>query len=1590
MFSSLLYSPLSVLLFALICVSAASSGSNTGASSTNQQTSTVSITGSVSTTAQGYMEDAIAAYRVVNSQLQTSLNVRATAKIVRNDLFLGVADFSVISQAVTTTDQASYPNAVSFPITVSAHVPVLNLPNLPPSAKFVIDGQTMCRILRGNITLWSDPAIRALNPNLSFGTPTAALPNEEIEVAMLGVSSFLSEVICRFCLKVDNAGWLASGIGISNQPRLPNPPGKVKKVFYPSNMNYIVSNVLDKPYTIGFATAQAAYPTTIQTAMMINAAGQKVVASIDSVSMTMLELGNGPVPPGLLAHDLTNPISPTAWPIVTAQYLMLDTQNTLSTCAAKKAMLTFWIWFYTEPVVASIGTAQNVAMLPTVYVSQNNLLATLRSSMYCSGSLLLTSDTSTALIEGSLAASFVLGLFSNFYRQVDTTYTFYLKSSVPELTTSRLLAGEIDIAVLNDAQLVDVQRAKLRSPLDLYPGVESAKLLPSFLVGVSPFFNLPNTVNTLYSTWTPTSSTLPPLYPLRLDVEMLAGIFTGTIQNWLSPQMTKYNPQLIQWFGAANITVTSAASVIQVVICCTNPNDSLTATNMLLSSLNRTSLFQSNLVYQPPSLTTPWTNIMANINKIGTSANGANFTMIESEFRLNWKVQTTPGSISYHLIQGAKFAATTDFELVKKVKGNTNQANNSMATSSMTPVPYLLADAGADTAAVSSFSSSSLEDNEDPFITVSKRPYRTIVTSNPKVNKRKSQKKVVDLAYARFQPMGTSLGDNLESVQPIPTSLSSCLATTLQAGSKTYMSSTFSLANGDGSTYSGTSGSYFDSLDDNCWPLTNLLFFSVPSDYSSASTSTNLIPKTSSKNGVMSNCPRAQNTLQFLTWVFSSPVLKNAATDKGVVRVADLSTNIQNDLLAQLETVTCDGPGNNILITLPIYWSGPANAITEAAYAISSVFFVIITITVFLLYLYRHRPVLRSSSVPFLGMVEIGQILSFMALIAWVSPSVSSNSCGAFAWFSQLGFTLTFGPLFAKTYRIYRIFNKKHLKIVKITNAHLSLLVCALVLYDILLLSIWQGISPFSPQRDEKLVGGRTHVITSCGVAQTSGLALIGILAATKACLIFLCSLMSFATRNVTSSFNESQQIGWAVYNCVFAALIVAAIIVFIGAIEDTLIIIVMIAILWINTGVWACIFVPKINALFKDTTNGAGADAVQSMHNVSTLNKETTQGFSFLSTTAMGIELLRSYVKALEMQLDKARARLSAFTSEQISAGVKTPNEPLSGKRSAPFPTLPGNPSQKSTNNTHPSSRRPQNQPGGHENNVQIPAGTATLFSARTTNTFNNQTATADATDDPPSASRSFLVRASSTQNQLSKQTSSPIVRGVQPAPVPSPSKKYLVSIPPINAAAAVAAAQTSSTTGHGSTGANSNSPNPAPRLAPKKNLPSSPLASNSSKPVNNVSNLSENVPSSSSVEMISSLDITQPASLNNSVLDHTNSSHVTESHVPSSRVTVMTLLSSPASVYPTENTVTASNPSAVTTIPDTLVCNVTSVSSFQANEQLSRSPSKLSPVAGPLSATTPTHVNNSNALEPTVVAATATTASTVAPVPGSAGATN
>jgi hypothetical protein len=216
------------------------------------------------------------------------------------------------------------------------------------------------------------------------------------------------------------------------------------------------------------------------------------------------------------------------------------------------------------------------------------------------------------------------------------------------------------------------------------------------------------------------------------------------------------------------------------------------------------------------------------------------------------------------------------------------------------------------------------------------------------------------------------------------------------------------------------------------------------------------------------------------------------------------------------------------------------------------------------------------------------------SLIPWVAAPISEASCLEFLWLGNLGFSLIFIPLFAKTWRIYLIFSRAQLKVLKMSNQKLLMLVSALMLIDIALLAAWTGASPFGPVEILRNVGGSWHSATMCGLKDSKANIFIILIAVYKGALLVFGSLMAFATRRVQGAFNESQAIAWSVYNVLFSSILLGAIIYFVDAFEDTLILLVMFLGMWTCIVPWALLFLPKVrnnNEKSKTEKGGMKAD---------------------------------------------------------------------------------------------------------------------------------------------------------------------------------------------------------------------------------------------------------------------------------------------------------------------------------------------------------------------------------------------------------------
>lgn len=107
---------------------------------------------------------------------------------------------------------------------------------------------------------------------------------------------------------------------------------------------------------------------------------------------------------------------------------------------------------------------------------------------------------------------------------------------------------------------------------------------------------------------------------------------------------------------------------------------------------------------------------------------------------------------------------------------------------------------------------------------------------------------------------------------------------------------------------------------------------------------------------------------------------------------------------------------------------------------------------------FRERKILLAASPLFLIIILVGTILMYLTIFAWLLESRTA-ACHMRFWLLGMGFVLCFGALFAKTFRVMRIFGSKSLTVFRISNGQLLLGLSALVLIEAVLLAIWSGTS---------------------------------------------------------------------------------------------------------------------------------------------------------------------------------------------------------------------------------------------------------------------------------------------------------------------------------------------------------------------------------------------------------------------------------------------------------------------------------------------------------------------------------------------------
>ncbi|KAL3197625.1 hypothetical protein MRX96_044826 [Rhipicephalus microplus] len=233
-------------------------------------------------------------------------------------------------------------------------------------------------------------------------------------------------------------------------------------------------------------------------------------------------------------------------------------------------------------------------------------------------------------------------------------------------------------------------------------------------------------------------------------------------------------------------------------------------------------------------------------------------------------------------------------------------------------------------------------------------------------------------------------------------------------------------------------------------------------------------------------------------------------------------------------------------------------------------------------------------SSPYLNnLIIVGCILTYTSVIllgmdsGFTSVANFPYICAARAWVLMSGFTLAFGAMFSKTWRVHAIFTNIKLNKKVIKDYKLFMVVGVFLMLDVIILTTWQIVDPFyrEARRGQPVASQGNEdvsVIPEMEFCQSHKMTIfLGSIYAYKGLLMAFGCFLAWETRHVSiPALNDSKYVGMSVYNVVIMCTIGAAISFVLRDQQDAAFIIISVFIIFCSTTTLCLVFVPKVRLL--------------------------------------------------------------------------------------------------------------------------------------------------------------------------------------------------------------------------------------------------------------------------------------------------------------------------------------------------------------------------------------------------------------------------
>jgi phosphate transport system substrate-binding protein len=274
------------------------------------------------------------------------------------------------SDAPLTASQYSAINGtlMTIPISASAVVPAYNLPGISNGVHFT--GPILAAIFLGNITMWNDPQLVAINPNITLPAHAITVVHRsDGSGTMFAFTNYLSDSSSVWKTKVGSAtsvNW-PTGIGCKGNEGVAGCISNTQYAIGPLEIAYEIVN-----------------KNLISYGSVKNAAGNYILANLTNTQLAIQAGGTGGLPTGnekwtsvSIINNIFNDTQATnAYPIATFTYGLVYQQQTNQAKGA--AVVNFFWWIVNSGQTA--GTSIGYVPLPSNVVQVDD--ATLNNITY--------------------------------------------------------------------------------------------------------------------------------------------------------------------------------------------------------------------------------------------------------------------------------------------------------------------------------------------------------------------------------------------------------------------------------------------------------------------------------------------------------------------------------------------------------------------------------------------------------------------------------------------------------------------------------------------------------------------------------------------------------------------------------------------------------------------------------------------------------------------------------------------------------------------------------------------------------------------------------------------------------------------------------------------------------------------------------------------------------------------------------------------------------------------------------------------------------------------------------------------------------